>query len=287
MTTPIFTGLPAAIDMCRNSLDIYSLIEILRMAREDGFELKERDWENVIRTAWRCRRSQALSPESFDTAFREVLDFLQSSGSSLTQKSTYLLLRFLAESQGEGKLLDKLTRNLREDEAISVRHSEVAILTHLMLKQRQLRVHKGVFALQTPMFECEDYLKHSPGAAKFVYDTMCAWSHVISGSFVEEFDTHWRRMRSARGRRDMFDLLMCTISDPGQRFALVHANGSQSASRRAFILLSVYTAHSLAVSDLNFRAAYNLLYDTKLLLDDAESFKSNSGARNVSHTSQS
>jgi len=76
------------------------------------------------------------------------------------------------------------------------------------------------------------------------------------------------------GRESLYELLVATLSVSGKRNELIQ-NGTSAESRMALTTLSIYISYLMAVQKQEYRKAFDLLYITFSLLEEADTYQKN------------
>lgn len=255
-----------AIEMCARRHDVYSLLEVFRMASSLGLRLSNGDWNRACLAAWNTGTGE-MPPQAFRDAFLEVLGCMQESGAELQEDTQRTLLRFLVHTEPRGDSTWRVLRRLYRDKALQVGHVECTALSLILMSLLPLIPYDAI-CIARPRYRSENYLFVYPKAIAQILKSMDSAQEQLGEEFARSFDRHWADVSSHAGRVALYSQVMDTLSVSGQRGSLTSTD--KAAAREALGLLSLYVAYLIGAQDGDFRRAYDLLYACASVVREAE-----------------
>jgi hypothetical protein len=123
--------------------------------------LRQRDWNKACLAAWHCRVIE-MPPESFKSAFTEIMGLMREADVQLETSTSRTLLRFLVHTQPSSDITWKMLRRIYRDKSFPVCHIELVALSLILLKR--IPNHRSAFTLASPLYRTENYLFVYPSA---------------------------------------------------------------------------------------------------------------------------
>ena len=242
----------ALIKMAANRKDVYAVLEVVRLAKRWGVQLRSRDWALALHTTWASRRSTPAN--TFRSSFSLLLQGVQESGIALDQDTSQTIVQFLAETDPAGELTWRmLGQEVRPESTSSFVHCTA--MASLILSSLDPEMRQCV-ELTEPMYESAKYLqvKH---ASRVIGQVSSRGRDQLPPELLERIEALWKRA-TAGAMDDWRELhllltealgnghLACAVDDPQLRDAL-----SQ--------LIAVVTYH-VSFHHLDESAAFALMY---------------------------
>ena len=115
------------------------------------------------------------------------------------------------------------------------------------------------------------------------------YRHLLGEHFCNQFHEYWSKRMSSEGRWGLYHLFSNFIKSKtkGEHGYQEDIIENFSSEGRYFILkLSMYTAYLIVSNEFEFRKAYDLLYELKIIIDKTNQWHNNNSNNNNNNNQQ-